>query len=174
MVSQISGWIFIYFLKMLQISKIFQRFYAIIFKFQGKSIQIFKHLKSPFTRFRSSRPEVFLRKGVLEICSKFTGEHPCQSVILIKLLCNFIEITVRHGCFPVNLLQIFRTSFLKNTRGWLVLHLFHVFIAYLCFYNACNFMICDLRSKGGMDQLTFLHEIIVIMLICYYQIQYVL
>ena len=27
--------------------------------------------------FRSSRPEVFLRKGVLKICSKFTGEHPC-------------------------------------------------------------------------------------------------
>ena len=26
---------------------------------------------------KSSRPEVFLRKGVLEICSKFTGEHPC-------------------------------------------------------------------------------------------------
>ena len=25
--------------------------------------------------FRSSRPEVFLRKAVLKICSKFTGEH---------------------------------------------------------------------------------------------------
>ena len=24
---------------------------------------------------RSSRPEVFLGKGVLKICSKFTGEH---------------------------------------------------------------------------------------------------
>ena len=28
---------------------------------------------------RSSRPEVFLRKGVLRICRKFTGEHPCRS-----------------------------------------------------------------------------------------------
>ena len=27
--------------------------------------------------FRSSRPKVFLGKGVLKICSKFTGEHPC-------------------------------------------------------------------------------------------------
>ena len=34
----------------------------------------------------SSRPEVFLRKGVLKICNKFTGEHPCRSVISIKLL----------------------------------------------------------------------------------------
>ena len=34
---------------------------------------------------RSSPSEVFLRKGVLKICSKFTGEHPCGSVISIKL-----------------------------------------------------------------------------------------
>ena len=26
---------------------------------------------------RSSRQGVFLEKGVLKICSKFTGEHPC-------------------------------------------------------------------------------------------------
>ena len=36
---------------------------------------------------RSSRPEVFLEKGVLKICSKFTGEHSYRSAILIKLLC---------------------------------------------------------------------------------------
>ena len=71
---------------------------------------------------RSSRPEVFLRKGALKICSKFTGEHPCRSVISIKLLCNFIEIALRHGCFPVNLLHIFRTPLLKNISGWLLLY----------------------------------------------------
>ena len=36
--------------------------------------------------YRSSHPEVFLGKGVLKICSKFTGEHPCWSEISIKLL----------------------------------------------------------------------------------------
>ena len=36
---------------------------------------------------RSSPSEVFLGKGVMEICSKFTGEHPCRSMISIKLLC---------------------------------------------------------------------------------------
>ena len=56
---------------------------------------------------RSSLTEVFLGKGVLKICSKFTGEHPCRSAILIKLLCNFIEITLRHRHFPVDLLHIF-------------------------------------------------------------------
>ena len=37
------------------------------------------------------------------------------------LLCNFIEITLRHGCSPISLLHIFRTPFLKNTSGWLFL-----------------------------------------------------
>ena len=54
---------------------------------------------------------MFLGKGVLKICSKFTGEHPCRNAISIKLLCNFIEIALRH----VNLLHIFRTPFPKNT-----------------------------------------------------------
>ena len=40
---------------------------------------------------RSSHPKVFLRNGVLKICSKFTGEHPCRSEISVKLViacCN--------------------------------------------------------------------------------------
>ena len=36
--------------------------------------------------FGSSRPEEFLGKTVLKICSKFTGEQPCRSAILIQLL----------------------------------------------------------------------------------------
>ena len=68
---------------------------------------------------------MFLGKGVLQICITFTGEHQCRNnVISIKLLCNFIEITLQHGCSPVSLLHIFRTSFRKNTSGWLLLHLF--------------------------------------------------
>ena len=55
-------------------------------------------------RSRSSQPEVFLGKGVLKICSKFTGEHLCQSAISIKLLR--------------------RTPFPRNTSGWLLLILF--------------------------------------------------
>ena len=66
----------------------------------------------------------FNKVAVLKIYSKFTGEHPCQSVISIKLqLCNFIEITLRHGCSPVNLLYISRTPFPKNTSGRLLLNI---------------------------------------------------
>ena len=38
--------------------------------------------------YRSSHPKVFLGKDVLKIYSKFTGEHPCRSVISINLLCS--------------------------------------------------------------------------------------
>ena len=66
---------------------------------------------------RSSLPEVFLIKGVPKICSKFTGEHPYRSVISIKLLCNFIEIALWHGCSPANLLDIFGAPFLGTPLG---------------------------------------------------------
>ena len=67
-----------------------------------------------FATFRSSHPEVFLGKCVMKICSKFTGEHPW-------FLCNVIEITLWHGCSPVNLLHIFRAPFSRNTSEWLLL-----------------------------------------------------
>ena len=85
--------------------------------------------------FRSSRSEVLLRKGVLKICRKFTREHPCRSVISIKFLCNFIEIRLRHGCSPVNVLHILRTCFLKNKSGRLLLII-----------DQCRYFLC--RQQG--------------------------
>ena len=46
---------------------------------------------------------------------QITEEHPCRSTISIKLL------ALRHGCSPVNLLHIFKTPFVKNTSGELLL-----------------------------------------------------
>ena len=66
---------------------------------------------------RSSYPEKFLGKGVLKICSKFTGEHPCWSVILITLLCNFTEIALQHWCcfsIGVALLWVAASECLRN------------------------------------------------------------
>ena len=68
---------------------------------------------------------------------QISGERSCLSAIstkllsnlfflififLILLLWNFIEIKLRHECSPVNLLHIFRTPFLKNTSGRLLLN----------------------------------------------------
>ena len=82
--------------------------------FPRKVRSSFKIGKCHKTKLGSSRPEVFLWKGVLKTCSKLTGEHSSRSAILIKLLCQFIEITLRHGCSLVNLLHIFRTPFPKK------------------------------------------------------------
>ena len=72
-------------------------------------------------KYRGSHSGVFLRKGVMEICSKFTGENPCRSAISIKQQGNSVEITLWHECSPVNLLHIFRTPFPRNTFDWLLL-----------------------------------------------------
>ena len=50
-------------------------------------------IRSQWSSFRSSHLEVFLRKGVLKICSKFTGEHLCRSVISSFL------ISMEEACF---------------------------------------------------------------------------
>ena len=94
---------------------------------------IYKLQSLEFSIDRSSHPEVFLGKGILKICSKFTGEHPCQSAN--KMLCNFIEIALRLGCSPVNLLYIFRTPFLKYTSGQLLLNLLWWTVISLLFWN---------------------------------------
>ena len=84
--------------------------------------------------YRSSHPEVFLGKGVLKICDKFTGEHPCRSAISIKLLCNFIQIALRHGWSPVNCMHIFGKPFLKNTSGWLLLPFDGILFSYYVYF----------------------------------------
>ena len=62
------------------------------------------------------------RSSYKKVFWKYTANlHQCWCAISVKLFCNFIEIVLRHGCFPVNLLYIFRTPFYKNTSGWLLL-----------------------------------------------------
>ena len=70
---------------------------------------------------RSSRPEVFCKKGVLRNLTKFTGKHLCRVSFLIKfqalgtdvfmwILSNFSEHLFTHktsgGCFCMNALII--------------------------------------------------------------------
>ena len=63
------------------------------------------HLRTDISlwmHFRSD-PWVFLEKSILKICSKFTREHRCQSVISMKLLYSFPDhLFIRklmEGCF---------------------------------------------------------------------------
>ena len=108
---------------------------------------LIKSLKLEFNEYssssmRSSRPEVFFRKCELKVCSKFTGEHLCQSLISINLQSNFIEIVLRHGCSSVNLLHIFRTTFPRNTFSYL-------------FHLLCNFI--EFALRHGCSPVNWLH-----------------
>ena len=59
---------------------------------------------------RSSRPEVFLRKGVLKICHKFTGEHPCRSAISIKLQATLFKYASEESIQAIPKYQIQKES----------------------------------------------------------------
>ena len=64
-------------------------------------------------KVKNSPPDVLLEKGVLKMCSKFTGEHPRRNAISMKLR---ILIALRHVC-----LLIFSEHLFKNTCGGLLL-----------------------------------------------------
>ena len=65
-------------------------------------------------------------KRCSENMQKIYRKSPCQKTILIKLLSNFIEITLRYGCSPVKLLYIFRTHFPKCAPGGLLLKTYYL------------------------------------------------
>ena len=76
----------------------------------------------------------------------------CWSVIS-----NFIEITLRHACSPVNLLHIFRTLFLKNTSGRLLLSLLSSWPVWKMWLNtellSGLFLFSSLREKCPCSEL---------------------
>ena len=57
---------------------------------------------------RSSRPEVFCKKGILKKFSEFTGKHQCQSLFFNKVAGKK---RLWYRCFPVN----FGNTFLYRT-----------------------------------------------------------
>ena len=77
-----------------------------------------QNLREFLLPFRSSHPDVFLKR-CSENMQKIYRRTPIPKCDFNEVLCNFIEITLWHGCSPVNL----RRSFLRNTSGWLLLTL---------------------------------------------------
>ena len=55
-----------------------------------------------------------------------------------KVADNFIEITLWHGCSPVNLLHIFRTTSYKNSSGGLLLQFGSLKLQKLLFISSVN------------------------------------
>ena len=57
-----------------------------------------------------------LRKRCYENMQQINRRHPCRSVISTKFLRNFIEITLRHRCSPVNLLHLSEKFFIRAPK----------------------------------------------------------
>ena len=79
--------------------------------------------------FRSSRPEVFCKKGVLRNFAKFTVKHLWQRLFFNKVsgLCpaTLLKKNLWHRCFPVNFVKFLRTppSFTEHLR-WMLLYFY--------------------------------------------------
>ena len=82
---------------------------------------------------------MFLGKGGLKICNKFTGEHP--------------------GCSPVNMLHIFRTPFPKNTSDGLFLNFiwFHYLMLFFIQKRRIKYKEVDMQSLREKITQYFFH-----------------
>ena len=59
---------------------------------------------------RSSQHKCAMKKSALKNFTKFTGEHPCQSLFFKKTL---LKKRLWHSSFPVNFAKFLRTPFLR-------------------------------------------------------------
>ena len=77
--------------------------------------------------YRSSRPELFCRKGVLRNFAKFTGENLYQIFFFNKVVvlrpATLLEKRFWHMCFPVNFTKLLRTPLFTEHLRWLILYI---------------------------------------------------
>ena len=75
--------------------------------------------------YRSSRPKVFCKKGVLRNFAKFTGKHLCESLFFNKVAglrpAILLKKRLWHRCFPMNF-----AKFLRTYRNLWWLHTVHI------------------------------------------------
>ena len=84
-------------------------------KYLWYSEKLFSKILLELLFYRSSRPDVFCKKGVIPNFAKFAGKHPCQVSLLTKSF--FKKKRLWHRCFPVNFAKFVKTPFLQNTSG---------------------------------------------------------
>ena len=88
--------------------------------FNSYTPQSFQNMMS-----RSSRPEVFCKKGDLRNFTKFTENHLCQSLFFNKVAgvrpATLLKNRLWHRCFPVNFVKFLRTPFFIELLWWLLL-----------------------------------------------------
>ena len=83
------------------------------YQMQKRKYTFFLFLEDTSNLNRSTRPEVFCKKGVLRNFAKFIGKHRARASLLKKRLW--------HRCFPVNFSKCLRTPWLIEYFRWLLL-----------------------------------------------------
>ena len=79
--------------------------------------------------YKSSHQRCSIKNGVLNNFTKSTGKHLCQSLFFNKVaglrsqVATLLKKRLWHRCFPANFAKFFRTLFIQNIFGRLLLNL---------------------------------------------------
>ena len=115
---------------------------------------------------RSSRPEVFCKKGAVKNFSKFIGKHLCQNLFFNKVVkltpTTLLKKSLWHRCFPMNFAQVLRTPFLIEHLWWLLLNQSHWFAKQELVErhepNICNVVHCFLWHQSSFLEIYFMKQ----------------
>ena len=116
-----------------------------MFKADHKYISIIYQLYISII-FRTSRPAVFCKKGLLKKFAKCTGKHQCQSLYFNKFAglrpATLLKKSLWQRCFPLNFVKFLRTPFFTEYL-WLLL-------LYISFsYNESKFLLsCHIENRA--------------------------
>ena len=104
-----------------------------------------------FKSFRSSRPGVFCKRGILKNFAKFTGKRLCQRLKKKK--------SHWHRCFPLIFAKFLRTQFFQNTSGgcfWSVNSHNHYHDSLICY--GCLLSLTSIRHVWNNFKENFLRD----------------
>ena len=98
---------------------------------QSKILFVCGHMqvrKTPYSHIiRSSRPEVFCKRGVLSNFTKFTGKHLCQSLFLNKFPglrpATLLKKETLAQVYSCEFCEISKNTFFIEHLWWLLLHI---------------------------------------------------
>ena len=100
--------------------------------------------------YRSSRPEVFFKRGVLKSFTKYTGKHLSQSLFFNKVeACNLVKKETQAQVVSREFCEIFKNTFFTEHLQWLLLQLAKTVQACLKLADVLICCVLDGRSRGS-------------------------